>query len=265
MANYISLYSGSSGNCSVVEENGKFIIIDMGKSARTTAKALKDLSLDIKNLQGVLVSHEHVDHIGGLKVFLKNLNVPVYSNCATLDFLAERDLVPPHIVLEDMNFAGHNIGSFFVSGFETPHDSVGCMGFNIHTNAGTRMTMATDLGCVTDSILTQFMGADLAVIEANYDEQMLRENCSYPYYLKSRISSDRGHLSNIQCSNAAVQIIRSGVKKMHLCHLSDNNNTPSTALSQLALTAIQQGINIEGQLETVKANRRHEITPPTRF
>lgn len=265
MANYISLYSGSSGNCSVVEDNGKFILIDIGKSARLTANALKDIGLDIKNLQGILISHEHVDHIGGLKVFTKKLDVPVYSNCATLDFLADNDLVAGHIVLEDMNFAGHNIGSFFITGFDTPHDSVGCMGFNIHTNAGTRMTMATDLGCVTDGILNQFMGADLAVIESNYDDIMLRDNENYPYYLKRRIASNRGHLSNAQCSDAAVKLLQSGVKKMHLCHLSNNNNTPSTALSQLALTAMAKGIDIKSEVEIIKANRRHEITEPTQF
>ncbi len=265
MARYISLYSGSSGNCSVIEQDGKFILIDMGKSARTTTNALKDLGLDIKNLQGILVSHEHSDHINGLKVFLKKLDVPVYSNCATLDYLADYDLVPSHIRLEDMNFAGHNIGDFFVTGFDTPHDSVGCMGFDIHTKTGTRMTMATDLGCVTDGILNRFMGADLAVIESNYDDLMLRENENYPYYLKTRISSNRGHLSNAQCSDAASKIIGSGVKKLHLCHLSDNNNTPSTALAQLALTGMKSGINLDKDIELVKANRRHEITEPTEF
>jgi phosphoribosyl 1,2-cyclic phosphodiesterase len=139
------------------------------------------------------------------------------------------------------------------------------MGFNIHTDKGTRMTMATDLGCVTDDILKQFMGADLAVIESNYDEIMLRENENYPYYLKTRIASNRGHLSNVQCSGAAVKLLENGVKKLHLCHLSNNNNTPSTALSQLAVTAMAKGIDLQKDIEIVKANRRHEITVPTQF
>ncbi len=265
MANYISLYSGSSGNCSVIEENGKFMLIDIGKSARITNNALKELGLDVKNLQGILISHEHSDHISGLKVFLKKLNVPVYSNAATLDFIADNDLVPPHIQLEDMTFAGHNIGDFFVKGFETPHDSLSCMGFNIHTKKDTRMTMATDLGCVTQNILNQFIGTDLAVLESNYDERMLKDNENYPYYLKTRISSNRGHLSNIQFSLSAIEIIKSGVKKFHLCHLSDNNNTPSTAVSQFSLTAMENNIDIHKDLEILKANRRHEITLPTEF
>ena len=142
---------------------------------------------------------------------------------------------------------------------------VGCMGFNIHTNNGSRMTMATDLGCVTDGILKQFMGADLAVIESNYDDMMLRENENYPYYLKTRIASNRGHLSNVQCSDAAVKLLENGIKKLHLCHLSNNNNTPSTALSQLAVTAMSKGIDLQKDIEIIKANRRHEITVPTQF
>jgi len=125
--------------------------------------------------------------------------------------------------------------------------------------------MATDLGFVTDDILYHFCGTDLAVLESNYDEMMLRENENYPYYLKTRIASNRGHLSNSQFSNAAVKIIGSGVKKLHLCHLSNNNNTPSTALSQLAITAMTNGIDVAKDLAVVKANRRHEITEPTQF
>lgn len=264
MAQYISLYSGSSGNCSVVEENGRFIIIDMGKSARITTKAIQSIGLDIKNLQGILISHEHSDHIGGLKVFLKKLQVPVYSNAATLQYLENNELVPQHILLEDIGFGGTNIGDFFIKGFDTPHDSAGCMGFNIHTIKGTRMTMATDLGCVTKEILDNFLGADLAVIESNYDEQMLRENVDYPYYLKKRIESSRGHLSNVQSSEAIMEILKGGAKKLHLCHLSNNNNTPGAALGQIAITAMAKGITIDTET-MIKANHRHEITLPTDF
>ncbi|MEG1800746.1 MAG: MBL fold metallo-hydrolase, partial [Oscillospiraceae bacterium] len=259
------LYSGSSGNCSVVEENGRFIIIDMGKSARLTTKAIQDAGLEIKNLQGILISHEHSDHIAGLKVFLKKLKVPVYSNAATLDYLADNDLIPGHIDMQDMDMGGTNIGDFFIKGFATPHDSVGCMGFSIYTSRDTRMTMATDLGCVTPEILTQFKGAQLAVIEANYDEFMLSENENYPRYLKLRIASNRGHLSNVQCSQAVTELLENGAKKLHLCHLSNNNNTPSTALTQMAVAAREKNIDLAKDVEVFKANRRHEITTPTDF
>ena len=233
MARYISLYSGSSGNCSVVEENGKFILIDMGKSARLTNKALTELGLDIKNLQGILVSHEHTDHTAGLKVFLKNLRVPVYTGVATADFLTYNDLIPAHIDIQDADYTGH------------------------------KMSIATDLGFVTEDIFHNLKDVNLAVLESNYDVQMLKEG-PYPYYLKSRIASNRGHLSNDQSAQTTLQLIESGVNKIQLCHLSNNNNTPTLALERVQKTAVANGIVIGNDVQ-VKVNRRHEITADTEF
>ena len=263
MARYISLYSGSSGNCSVVEENGKFILIDMGKSARLTNKALTELGLDIKNLQGILVSHEHSDHVSGLKVFLKNLRVPVYTGRPTADYLMARDMLPVHIDVQDINFTGFNIGDFYVKGFETPHDSVGCMGFRIATDKGHKMSIATDLGFVTEDTFENLRNVDLAVVESNYDVQMLKEG-PYPYYLKQRIASNRGHLSNRQSARTTLRLIEDGVGKIQLCHLSNNNNTPQLALEQVQKTALANGIIIGDDVQ-VKVNRRHEITTDTNF
>lgn len=263
MAKYISLYSGSSGNCSVVEENGKFILIDMGKSARFTNNALNSLGLDLKNLQGILVSHEHSDHISGLKVFLKKVKVPVFTGAATADYMIENMLIPDDIQVNDINFSGADIGPFHVYGFDTPHDSVGCMGFRIHTDKGSSMSIATDLGFVSESIFNNLGNVNLAVVESNYDVQMLK-NGPYPHYLKVRVSSDSGHLSNVQSSRTTVRLIESGVKKIHLCHLSENNNTPRLALSRVATTASSLGIKIEKDV-SVKTNRRNDITSPTEF
>ena len=263
MARYISLYSGSSGNCSAIEENGKFILIDMGKSARLTAAALHSAGLDVRDCHGILISHEHSDHTAGLKVFLKNRDIPVYTNAETRDFLTDRELIPAHIHIEDMGYKGVDIGDFFVSGFYTPHDSVGCMGFRINTKNGSSMSMATDLGHINENILQNLMGVDLAVVESNYDEKMLKEGV-YPDYLKRRILSNNGHLSNVQSSMATIRLIESGVKKIHLCHLSENNNTPRIALGEVLNTALRYGYEIDGDV-TVKANRRHDITAPTEF
>ena len=263
MARYISLYSGSSGNCSVVEENGKFILIDMGKSARLTNKALLELGLDIKNLQGILVSHEHTDHTAGLKVFLKNLRVPVYTGVATADYLTDNGLLPAHIDIMDADFTGFNIGDFHIKGFETPHDSVCCMGYRITTGKGSRMSIATDLGMVTEEIYHNLKDVDLAVVESNYDLQMLKEG-PYPYYIKSRIASNRGHLSNEQSAQTTLRLIESGVNKIQLCHLSNNNNLPSLALERIQKAAIGTGVII-GEDVQVKVNRRHEITTDTHF
>lgn len=262
MARYISLYSGSSGNCSVVEKDGKFILIDVGKSAKITNTALKDAGLDIKNLQGVLVSHEHSDHINGLKVFLKNIHVPLYTNPATADYLVKRELVPAHTDVRCMNYSGENLGDFFVTGFDTPHDSAGCMGFRVHTEGG-QMAIATDLGHITENVLHNLSNTDLTVIEANYDNRMLADG-PYPYYLKERIDSDYGHLSNIQSGLAISKLVEKGAKQIQLCHLSQTNNTPTTALTSIAATAKNVGIVFDKDVK-VRVNSRNSVTRPTFF
>ena len=130
--------------------------------------------MDIKNLQGVLVSHEHSDHIKGLKVFLKNIHVPFYTKAATADYIVKLELVQDHTVVRCLNYSGENLGDFFVTGFDTPHDSAGCMGFRVHTEGG-QMAIATDLGHITENILPNLSNTDLKVIEANNDNSKLAE------------------------------------------------------------------------------------------
>ncbi len=263
MANYISLYSGSSGNCSVIEDNGKFILIDIGKSARMTNTALKSLGLDTKNLQGVFISHEHQDHVAGLKVFLKNLDVPVYSNAFSLNYIQKNDLIPSHIKTYDNVFQGVEMGDLFVKGFETPHDSESCTGFKIFTKEGKSMALATDLGNVTKEVYDNLKGNDFVVLESNYDENMLLAG-EYPYFLKRRILSDSGHLSNLQASQTALDLLQDGLCNLRFCHLSNNNNLPSLALSQLADLAHKKGIRLEKEIK-VSVNARHEISPVIAF
>ena len=247
----------------MVEENGKFILIDVGTSARATNNALKELGLDIKNLQGILVTHEHSDHVAGLKVFLKKLDVPVYTSAPTADCLTMYDLVPSHIKIHNVEEKGITVGDFFVKGFEIPHDAACCLGYRITNEKGGKMAIATDLGHVTPTAFEGLNNVNLAVVESNYDDQMLKYG-PYPYYLKNRISSENGHLSNLQSSETTLQLIENGVKKLHLCHLSNNNNTPSLALEQLRNQALLKGIKI-GDDAIVKVNSRNNITAATEF
>ncbi len=263
MANYISLYSGSSGNCSIIEENGNFILIDIGKSARLTNNALTSIGLDIKKLQGIFISHEHQDHVAGLKVFLKKLDVPVYSNTFSLNHMKINDLIPKHIKTYDNVFSGVNVGDFYIKGFETPHDAASCTGFKVVSKKGKSLALATDLGHVTDDVYNNLKGNDVVVLESNYDENMLLAG-EYPYFLKTRILSDTGHLSNLQASNTALNLIKDGLTNLRFCHLSNNNNMPSLALSQLASLAHQKGMKIEKDV-LVSVNQRHDISPKIEF
>ena len=151
MAEFISLYSGSSGNCSVVRCGQRYLIVDMGKGVRTTSAALKALDLAISDCDGILVTHEHSDHVKGLSTFLKKNPLPVYGAAATLDFLDANGIVPPSCELNTLEGREEDVGAFGVQSFPTSHD-VPCVGYRIHTPDGKTMTIATDLGVLTPPV-----------------------------------------------------------------------------------------------------------------
>ena len=240
MAEFISLYSGSSGNCSVVRCGQRYLIVDMGKGVRTTSAALKALDLAISDCDGILVTHEHSDHVKGLSTFLKKNPLPVYGAAATLDFLDANGIVPPSCELNTLEGREEDVGAFGVQSFPTSHD-VPCVGYRIHTPAG----------------------CDLVALESNYDLHMLRTG-PYPYYLRSRIESTRGHLSNDECSAKLLELIQEGCKRFALCHLSQENNTPALALQTVFNTLGAAGV-VPDKDCVVQAQRRNEISPVLEF
>ena len=142
MAEFISLYSGSSGNSSVVRCGSRYLIVDMGKGVRTTSAALKALGLAVSDCDGILVTHEHSDHVKGLSTFLKKNPLPVYGAADTLDFLDANGIVPPSCELNTLEGREEDVGAFGVQSFPTSHD-VPCVGYRIHTPDGKTMTIAT--------------------------------------------------------------------------------------------------------------------------
>lgn len=263
MANYTALYSGSSGNCAYIEENGSYLLIDMGKSCRTTLAGLKTLGASPANLGGILITHEHSDHVAGLAVFLKQHNIPVYGSAATLDYLAEHDLVPPHAQLLAIDGRQEDVAGFGVEGFATSHDSVDCCGYRITTPSGKVAAVATDLGYVSDEVLANLLLADLVSLESNYDYAMLMAG-PYPYYLKTRVASQRGHLCNDECAETLVRLMESGCKKFALCHLSKENNFPSLVYETVRATFYKHGLVPEPDC-VVQALERYAVSPIITF
>lgn len=263
MAHFTTLYSGSSGNCAVVEEDGRYLLVDMGKSCRTTAAALKSLGLSSRDLGGVLVTHEHSDHVGGLSVFLRHYPVPVYAGAATLDELAARALVPAETQLVAVDGRSEDVAGFGVQSFATSHDSVGCCGYRITTPKGKTVAIATDLGYVSDEVMANLFLADVVALEANYDFQKLMTG-PYPYYLKTRIASKRGHLCNDESAAALAKLAQAGCTRFALCHISQENNTPELAL-QAVLCGLGAAGLVPGPEMVVRAAARHEVTPPFEF
>ena len=160
MAEFISLYSGSSGNSSVVRCGSRYLIVDMGKGVRTTSAALKALGLAVSDCDGILVTHEHSDHVKGLSTFLKKNPLPVYGAADTLDFLDANGIVPPSCELNTLEGREEDVGAFGVQSFPTSHD-VPCVGYRIHTPDGKTMTIATDLGVLTPPVHEALAGCDL--------------------------------------------------------------------------------------------------------
>ncbi len=262
MAEFISLYSGSSGNCSVIRCGEKYLLVDMGKSCRTTVDGLKALGLALADCNGILVTHEHSDHVKGLAVFLRKYPMPVYGAADTLDMLEQNGLVPPGADLYTLSGREEDVGAFGVTAFATSHD-VPCVGYRVHTPDGRTMAIATDLGVLTPSVHAALSGCDLVALESNYDLHMLRTG-PYPYYLRARIESPRGHLSNDECAAKLLELIQEGCKKFALCHLSQENNTPQRALQTVFNTLAAAGVVPAGDC-IVQAQRRNEVSPPLTF
>lgn len=262
MAELISLYSGSSGNCSVIRCGARYLLVDLGKSCRTTMTGLKTLGLNLSDCDGILVTHEHSDHVKGLPVFLSKYPMPVYGGADTLDMLAQNGIVPVSADLIALGSREEDVGAFGVQAFPTSHD-VPCVGYRIHTPDGRTMAIATDLGVLTPAVHTALSGCDLVALESNYDLHMLRSG-PYPYYLRARIESPRGHLSNDECAAKLLELIQEGCKKFALCHLSQENNTPQLALQTVFNTLAAAGV-VPAPDCIVQAQRRNEISPALEF
>ena len=262
MALFTTLYSGSSGNCAVVLQEGRYLLIDMGKSCRTTLRALNSLGLAVSDCEGVLITHEHADHVSGLDTFLKHYSVPVFGCADTLDMLDSRGVLPPAIDAVAVDGRSEDIGPFHVTSFPTSHD-VPCCGYRIVTPDQHRMAIATDLGVLTPVVEDNLMGCDLVALEANYDAFSLHGG-PYPYYLKKRIASDRGHLDNKACAAAILDLIQEGCKKFALCHLSQTNNSPELALTTVYNVLLAAGIQ-PGRDVIVQAQTRNDISPYLEF
>ncbi|MGI6497876.1 MAG: MBL fold metallo-hydrolase [Oscillospiraceae bacterium] len=225
---FSTLASGSSGNCAVVSNGETHILIDAGISAKRIQAGLTKLNMQREQLAGVLVTHEHTDHISGLSVFLKKNEIPVYASEQTA-----RTLLCQMPALRDRIHTFRPGASFWVEALEvmsfpTWHDAPGSVGYRL-THGNTRIAVATDLGCVTRQVADAIEGVDLLLLEANYDRDMLHLG-SYPAFLKRRIESDYGHLSNDDAGRAAAFAMQNGTKTIVLGHLSKENNQAQRAL-----------------------------------
>lgn len=259
MARFCSLYSSSSGNCTYIGTSQGGILVDVGVSAKKTAEALAEIGVDPSQIAAIFVTHEHSDHINGIRVFSERHGVKVYASEGTLLGMEEQGALTAKMCVEIMPQGGVEAGGIYVKSFRTPHDSRESTGYSFLTPDSKRISVATDIGTVTETVMNAVYGSDLILLESNHDVRML-QNGPYPYFLKERILSNHGHLSNERCAETAVKLMESGTTRFVLGHLSKENNMPSLAFetTHAAMTMAGAKENIDYML-TVAGDRNPVI------
>ena len=229
MSKIYPLYSSSSGNSTFIGDENGGVLIDAGVSTKKIVTSLSSNGISPEKIEGILITHEHSDHIKGLLNFTKKYHTPVYMGIETAKFLTSGDLISPLSTINVFdNVESFCVGDYEIHPFKTPHDSRESFGFKIKNPEGKVAVTCTDLGHITKEIHKNLLSASVCLIEANYDNKML-ENGRYPYMLKQRIRSDNGHLSNSDSAAEIEILIRNGTQKIILGHLSRENNTPYVA------------------------------------
>lgn len=255
MDNYsiISLYSGSKGNSVLIESEGAKILIDAGKSARALCNALLEIGKSIDEIDAIFITHEHADHIGSLGILLKKYNIPVH-----IVGISAQKLVSKFLDGQDRSICIHppvfsvNVGDMKIKSFPVPHDSEYCVGYRIQIG-DSLIGYATDIGYVTDEIRDNLCSCESVVVESNHDIEKLM-NGPYPYDLKLRIRSKKGHLSNGECASLVADLCLVGTKNVLLAHLSEENNEPSLAYDEVWSAIADDTVNLKvaSQYECVK-------------
>lgn len=256
MMKFICFGSGSSGNCYFLDADGYGILIDAGISIRTIKKYFRDYGLPMSHVKALLVTHDHADHVKAAGVASHEFNVPVYATALVHEgirknYCITRKVDQQHAVVFEKGTT-MTIGPMAISSFGIPHDSRDNNGYFIECGDRTFCLM-TDVGHVTDEMADFIHRADYLVIESNYDPTLLEQG-PYPLFLKQRIRSGNGHLSNPQAADELARNLRPDARHVWLCHLSDENNHPSLAYKTVEKRLREAGFPVGDtlQLETLK-------------
>jgi phosphoribosyl 1,2-cyclic phosphodiesterase len=223
---FAALSSGSSGNCFFVSYKDSSVLVDCGISCKQVLSSLSDLKQNPGNIRGIFVSHEHTDHTRGVDVLARQLGIPIYATkgtCKNSFLCSDEDLI--HEIKNDETV---KIGGMEVEAFSKSHDAADPISFNVRN--GKQISIITDIGHACKAVCESVSDSDFLVLESNHDIHML-ENGPYPYFLKKRILSDVGHLSNLHSSLCVLEHGRKRLGNVMLAHLSETNNRPELALS----------------------------------
>ena len=236
------LFSGSSGNCTLIGTERGLFMVDAGKSARTVSAALSFAGEKPEDIAAIFITHEHTDHIAGVGVLCRRYGIPVYANAPTWQAMGPLiGEVPPRCVRVFESGRDFFVGGISVLPFRTPHDAAESVGYSFLSGDGRKITVMTDIGHMDSRLLSCAAGSDILMIESNHDEELV-SSCRYPYPTKRRILSDLGHLSNASCGRALCELYSAGVRRAILGHLSRDNNFESLALETVRSELLNQDI-----------------------
>ena len=228
MFNFWSLYTGSSGNSLFIETQNTKLLVDAGVSSKKIETALNDINIDPNTLDGILITHEHTDHVQGLGTLSKKFDLPVFVNQETLDAMPkQRDKIAEKNIKTFKVTDKFEIGDLEIKPFSIPHDAANPCGFNIWKD-NKKISIATDIGHMTNPILKNLEESLFIMLEANYDPEVLRCS-SYPFTLKSRVAGPTGHLPHEMAGKTISYLLKSGLKNAMLGHLSKESNFPELA------------------------------------
>ncbi|MBE7015476.1 MAG: MBL fold metallo-hydrolase [Ruminococcaceae bacterium] len=253
---FLSIVSGSSGNCTLVSHKNTTILVDCGLSCKKMEQALSCLGVDPCGIDGILVTHEHSDHTKGIGVASRKYSIPVYATLKTHQQMEIGNLHEKNIkyISPDLDF---EIGDIGITPFSIPHDAANPVAYNIFYN-NIKVSVATDIGKMNDYIMSHLKGSLAVLLESNHDIDMLK-NGKYPMILKKRILSDYGHLSNNSAAETALELAKTGTKHLMLGHLSNENNTPRSAFYATAKMLTENGVDLKSDLALTVASR-YEVT-----
>ncbi|HHU08060.1 MAG TPA: MBL fold metallo-hydrolase [Clostridiaceae bacterium] len=255
-----ALRSGSSGNSILISTDQSSVLVDAGITGKGLTCALGELDESPDKLKGILITHEHCDHISGLGVILRRYKIPFFINKETLKQVLpglgrfDPDLI--RIIYPDESF---RIDDLEIMAFPISHDAVAPVGYTISSGLGT-IGVCTDLGCTDERVFQALSGSKLCYLEANYDQELLRMG-NYPLKLKERIAGHHGHLSNDESGAACIRLLQQGTERIILSHLSQENNFPHLALLTVNDALTEAGAK-EGLDYQLTAARRYDVSEP---
>lgn len=256
-----ALASGSSGNCICVGSDRTHILVDAGISNKRIEQGLHDMGVDADELSGVMITHEHSDHIKGLRVLVRKHRVPIYASAGTIRAMRgmkEMADIPEELLITIEPDCPFTVGDLQVEAFSIDHDAAQPVAYRVQ-NGSKAMAVATDMGHFNDYIVAHLQRLDCALIEANHDVRML-EAGSYPYVLKRRILSDHGHLSNENSGRLIAGILHDGLRHIFLGHLSQENNYPELAYETVKLEIDESQTPYRGGDFDITVARRDQMS-----